>query len=147
MRRGLMAWDEIELPRGVLGERIEGLRALMTRDRLSGFIFYTNLVQPSAVTYLTGFTPYWSDGLLLVPKSGARSGAPVFATALSKRVAHWIASTNPVSEIVNPPKPGGAVGRRLATDGCRRVGVLELDRLSWGAFYGDRGGAPPLGAV
>ena len=77
MRRGLMAWDESELPRGVLGERIEGLRAVMTRDRLDGFIFYTNLVQPSAVTYLTGFTPYWSDGLLLVPKSGA----PIFATA------------------------------------------------------------------
>ena len=74
MRRGLMAWDENELPRGVLGERIEGLQAVMTRYRLDGFIFYTNLVQPSAVTYLTGFTPYWSDGLLLVPKSGAKSG-------------------------------------------------------------------------
>jgi hypothetical protein len=128
MRRGLMAWDESELPRGVLEQRIDGLRAVMTRERLDGFIFYTNLVQPSAVTYLTGFTPYWSDGLLLVPKSGA----PVFATALSKRVANWIASTNPLSEIVNTPKPGAAVGRRLAADGCRRVGVLELDRLPGG---------------
>ncbi len=128
MRRGLMAWDESELPRGVLAQRIDGLRAVMARERLDAFIFYTNLVQPSAVTYLTGFTPYWSDGLLLVPKSGA----PVFATALSKRVANWIASTNPVSEIVNTPKPGGAIGRRLAADGCRRVGVLELDRLPGG---------------
>src|ERR1700692_2934134 len=143
MRRGLMAWDGNELPQGVLMERIEGLRALMVPGGLDVFICYTNLVQPSAVTYLTGFTPYWSDGLLLVPKSGA----PVFAPALSKRVANCIASTNPVSEIVNTPKPGAAVGRRLAADGCRRVGVLELDRLSWGAFYGDRGGAPPLGAV
>jgi hypothetical protein len=128
MRRGLMAWNESELPRGVLEQRIDGLRAVMTRERLDAFIFYTNLVQPSAVTYLTGFTPYWSDGLLLVPKSGA----PVFATALSKRVANWIASTNPLSEIVNTPKPGAAVGRRLAADGCRRVGVLELDRLPGG---------------
>ena len=86
MRRGLMAWDEHELPQGVLMERIEGLRAVMKSGGLDGFIFYTNLVQPSAVTYLTGFTPYWSDGLLLVPNSGA----PVFATALSKRVANWI---------------------------------------------------------
>jgi len=132
MRRGLMAWDESELPQSVLAQRIEGLRAVMARDGLDGFIFYTNLVQPSAVTYLTGFTPYWSDGLLLVPKTGAQSGAPVFATALSKRVANWIASTNPLSEIVNTPKPGGAVGRRLAADGCRRVGVLELDRLPGG---------------
>ena len=147
MRRGLMAWDENELPRGVLGERIEGLRAVMTRDRLDGFIFYTNLVQPSAVTYLTGFTPYWSDGLLLVPKSGAKSGAPVFATALSKRVANWIASTNPVSEIVNTPKPGAAVGRRLADDGCRRVGVLELDRLPGGLYDEIVGAAPAVELV
>jgi hypothetical protein len=130
MRRGLMAWDENELPRGVLGERIAGLRTVMTRAGLDGFVLYTNLVQPSAVTYLTGFTPYWSDGLLLVPKSGA----PVFATALSKRVANWIASTNPLSQIVNTPRPGGAVGARLAADGCRRVGVLELDRLPGGLY-------------
>src|ERR1700731_3947858 len=143
MRRGLMAWDESELPRGVLGERIEGLRAVMTRDRLDGFIFYTNLVQPSAVTYLTGFTPYWSDGLLLVPKTGA----PIFATALSKRVANWISSTNPVSEIVNTPKPGAAVGRRMAADGGRRVGVLELDRLPRGLSDEIAGAAPAFELV
>jgi hypothetical protein len=130
MRRGLMAWDENELPRGALIQRIEDLRAEMMRGGLDGFILYTNLVQPSAVTYLTGFTPYWSDALLLVPKSGA----PVFATALSKRVANWISSTNPVSEIVNTPKPGAAVGRRLAADGWGRVGVLELDRLPGGLY-------------
>jgi hypothetical protein len=140
MRRGLMAWDENELPQSVLGERIEGLRAVMNRAGLDGFIFYTNLVQPSAVTYLTGFTPYWSDGLLLVPKSGA----PVFATALSKRVANWISSTNPVSEIVNTATPGASVGRRLAADGCRRVGVLELDRLPGGLYDEIVGAAPAI---
>jgi Creatinase/Prolidase N-terminal domain len=140
MRRGLMAWDENELPRGVLVERIEGLRAAMTRDGLDGFILYTNLVQPGAVTYLTGFTPYWSDALLLLPKTGA----PVFATALSKRVANWISSTNPLSQIVNTPKPGAAVGARLAADGCRRVGVLELDRLPGGLYDEITGAAPSV---
>jgi hypothetical protein len=143
MRRGLMAWDENELPQGVLMERIEGLRGVMNRGGLDGFIFYTNLVQPSAVTYLTGFTPYWSDGLLLVPKSGA----PIFATALSKRVANWISSTNPVSEIVNTPKPGGAVGARMAADGCRRVGVLELDRFPGGLYDEIVGAAPAVELV
>jgi Creatinase/Prolidase N-terminal domain len=140
MRRGLMARDENELPQGVLSERIEGLRAMMTRGGLDGFILYTNLVQPSAVTYLTGFTPYWSDGLLLVP----RSGAPIFVTALSKRVANWISSTNPLSEIVNTPKPGAALGARLAADGCRRVGVLELDRLPGGLYDEIVGAAPSV---
>jgi hypothetical protein len=92
------------------------------------------------VTFLTGFTPYWSDGLLLVPKTGA----PVFATALSKRVAGWIASTNPVSEIVNTPRPGAAVGLRLAAEQCRRVGVLELDRLPGGLYDEIMGAAPGI---
>jgi len=138
MRRGLMARDENELPHGVLASRIDGLRAAMAREHLDGFLCYTNLVQPAAVTYLTGFTPYWSDGLLLVPNSGA----PVFATALSKRVANWIASTNPLSEIVNTPKPGAAVAARLAAQGARRLGVLELDRLP-GGLYDEIAGAAP----
>ena len=140
MRRGLMRWDADELPKSTLEARIARLQAAMTGAGLDGFVIYTNLVQPSAVTFLTGFTPYWSDGLLLV----ARSGAPMFATALSKRVAGWIASTNPVSEIVNTPRPGTAVGLRLAADGCRRVGVLELDRLPGGLYDEIMGAAPAL---
>lgn len=128
MRRGLMARNESELPQSVLATRVDGLRAMMAREGLDGFVSYTNLVQPAAVTYLTGFTPYWSDGLLLA----TQSGAPVLATALSKRVANWIAGTNPLSEIVNTPKPGAAIGARLAAQGARRLGVLELDRLPAG---------------
>ena len=140
MRRGLMRWDENELPQAALTQRVEALRAAMQRDVLDGFVLYTNLVQPSAVTYLTGFTPYWSDGLLLV----LRTGAPVFATALSKRVSGWISSTSPQSEIINSPKPGAAVGRRLAAEGCRRVAVLELDRLPGGLYDEIVDAAPDL---
>jgi Creatinase/Prolidase N-terminal domain len=140
MRRGLMRWDADELPKGKLLDRIARLRAAMASAGLDAFLLYTNLVQPSAVTFLTGFTPYWSDGLLLVPKTGA----PVFATALSKRVAGWIASTNPVSEIVNTPRPGAAVGLRLAAAQCRRVGVLELDRLPGGLYDEIMGAAPAV---
>jgi hypothetical protein len=130
MRRGLMGWNPEELPQSVLDARLARLRDAMQREGLDAFLFYTNLVQPSAVTWLTGFTPYWSDGMLLV----GREGAPVFATALSKRVAGWIRSTNGVSEIVSTPKPGAAVGQRLAGNGAKRVGVLELDRLPAGLY-------------
>ena len=104
MRRGLMGWNAEELPKAALEARIARLRAAMQRDGFDAALFYTNLVQPSAVTWLTGFTPYWSDGMLLLP----RDGAPVFATALSKRVANWIRTTDTLSEIVNTPKPGAA---------------------------------------
>src|SRR5437870_2621968 len=129
MRRGLMGWNAEELPVAVLDARLARLRAAMQKSRFDAFLAYTNNVRPSAVAFLTGFTPYWSDALLLVPKSGA----PVFATALSKRVGEWIRTTDPVSEIVNTPKPGTLIGERLNSDPLiRRVGVLEFDTLPSG---------------
>ena len=144
MRRGLMAWDPQELPTAALTERLARLRAGLEREGLDAFLCYTNLTRPSAVTWLTGFTPYWSDGLLLVP----RAGNPLFATALSKRVNGWIRSTNPMSEVVNTPKPGTAVGERLAADGAvRRLGVLELDRLPAGLADEIKAAAPTVAWV
>ena len=77
-------------------------------------------MRPAAVCWLTGFTPYWIESLLLVPASGA----PMLATALSKRVADWIRTTAWLDEIVNTPKPGTAIGQRLAwLQACRRAGA------------------------
>jgi len=140
MRRGLMGWNAEELPKAALEARIARLRAAMAPGGFDAGLFYTNLVQPSAVTWLTGFTPYWSDGMLLLPKEGA----PVFATALSKRVANWIRTTNSMSEIVNTPKPGAAVGARIAQAGCKRVGVLEYDALPAGLYDEIAGAAPAV---
>ena len=130
MRRGLMGWNPDELPKAALEARIARLRVAMKRNGLDAALLYTNNVRPSAVTWLTGFTPYWSDGMLML----AGEGAPVFATALSKRVANWIRTTNPLSEIVNTPKPGAAVGQRMADLGCKRAGVLEYDALPAGLY-------------
>jgi hypothetical protein len=128
MRRGLMGWDEAELPRSVLTARLERLQAAMAREGLDALLLYTNLVRPAAVCWLTGFTPYWIESLLLVPANGR----PMLATALSKRVADWIRTTAWLDEIVNTPKPGTAIGQRLAR--CKRVGVLELDALPAGLY-------------
>jgi hypothetical protein len=136
MRRGLMGWDQEELPKSVLAARLERLQAAMARNGLEALLLYTNLVRPAAVCWLTGFTPYWIESLLLVPASGT----PTLATALSKRVADWIRTTAWLDEIVNTPKPGTAIGQRLA--GCKRVGVLELDALPAG-LYDDMVAAAP----
>jgi hypothetical protein len=126
MRRGLMERNPQELPLEVLDARIARLRVRMKSAGLDAFIIYTNLVRPSAVTWLTGFTPYWSEGLLLLPMTGRLA----FATALSNRVADWIRSTNPVSDVVSTPRPGVLLGERLAKDSSvKRVGILELDAL------------------
>ena len=129
MRRGLMGWNAEELPVAALEARLAKLRAAMAKAGMDAFVIYTNNTRPSAVNYVTGFTPYWSDALMLVGKTGA----PVFATALSKRVSEWIRTTDPLSEIVNTPKPGALIGERLAKDASvKRVGVLEYDTLPAG---------------
>jgi hypothetical protein len=115
----------------------------MARQGLEALILYTNLVRPAAVCWLTGFTPYWIESLLLVPKSGA----PMLATALSKRVADWIRTTAWLEEIVNTPKPGTAVGQRLAAAGAKRVGVLEFDALPAGLYDDIVAAAPSVELV
>src|SRR5215813_12125562 len=128
MRRGLMGWDEAELPKSVLEARLKLLQDAMAHLGLEALILYTNLVRPAAVCWLTGFTPYWIESLLLVPVSGR----PMLATALSKRVADWIRTTAWLDEIVNTPRPGKVIGERIAR--LWRVGVLELDAMPAGLY-------------
>lgn len=126
-----MAWNAQELPKATLAERAGRLQAAMQQSGLQAMLLYTNLVRPSAVSYLTGFTPYWSEGILLI----GRDGEPTFATALSPRVANWIRSVTPVGEIVNTPRPGTFLGQRIAADpAVKHVGVLELDAFPCGAY-------------
>src|SRR4051795_1800269 len=104
-----MQWNPQELPLAALEARIAPLRAGRASAGLDAFLIYTNLVRPSGVCWLTGFTPYWIESLLLV----RRTGTPALATALSKRVSEWIRSTAHVEEIINTPKPGTAIGQQL----------------------------------
>jgi hypothetical protein len=123
MRRGLMGWSEADVPLAVLKQRLARLQDGLTVEGLGGIVLYTNHARPAAVSFLTGFTPYWSEGLLFVPASGE----PVLAMALSKRVAGWIRSVMPLGAIENAPQPASAIGRKVAEAGIHRLGVVELD--------------------
>ena len=95
MRRGLMAWDAEEIPIEALRERTRRLQVELANANQDAIILYTNFIRSAAVSYLTAFSPYWADGVLLVP----RRGEPVFATTLSKRVGEWIQTVKPVGEL------------------------------------------------
>lgn len=123
MRRGLLTWNAEELPLSALAQRIARLRAAMQPQSLDAIIAYTNISRPAAVSWLSGFTPYWSEGLLMVP----REGEICFATALSKRVAEWIATVMPRGEIIPTPQPAIAIGQRLSLTSAKRIGIVNLD--------------------
>jgi hypothetical protein len=125
-----MAWDAEELPLAALRERVRRVQAAMAAAGQDGLLLYTNFVRSGAVSYLTGFSPYWADGVLLVP----RAGEPVFATTLSKRVGSWIQSVMPVGELVTSPTPGAVLAKRLTAGDVRRLGVLELDAFPSGLY-------------
>jgi hypothetical protein len=133
-----MAWDSDEIPVRVLKDRAERLRGAMATANQDAMILYTNFIRSAAVSHLVGFSPYWADGILLVP----REGEPVFATTLSKRVGTWIQSVKPVGELMNTPTPGKVLGERLAKSGARRVAILELDAFP-GGLYGELATALP----
>jgi hypothetical protein len=125
MRRGLMKWRQDELSATDLHERVARLRAAFLEAGLDGIIVYTTLVNPAAVHYLTGFTPYWSDGLLYIP----RAGRPIFVTALSKRVGAWLASVNPTCEILHSPRPGLKMAEAIGAGGGGFLGAVELEMM------------------
>ena len=143
MRHGLMLWRDEELSRADVLERQVRLQAAIWSAGLDALIVYTNNVRSAGVTYLTGFTPYWSDALLLLPAEGQA----VFATALSKRVGSWIKSTNPTAEVAHSPQPGRLIGERLAASGARKVGVVEIDHMPGGLIEEIRTAAPSVALV
>lgn len=139
MRRGLMAWDADEIPIGILKQRVQRLQSAMAAAGQEAILLYTNFIRSAAVSHLTAFSPYWADGVLLVP----RNGESTFATTLSKRVGSWIQSVKPVGDLVTSPTPGTVLGQKLAVGGdVRRLAILELDNFPSG-LYGEIAAALP----
>jgi Xaa-Pro aminopeptidase len=116
MRRGLMQWDPEEIPLEALMQRVRRLQAAMAAGGLDAILLYTNFIRSAAVSYMTAFSPYWADGVLMVP----RTGEPLFATTLSKRVGSWIQTVKPVGDVVTSPTPGTVLGKGMAEAGARR---------------------------
>lgn len=126
MRRGLLAWDRNEVPAAVLDARVEKCRIALRDAGFDALLLYNNFPRPAAVSWLTHFVPYWSQGVLLVPKAGA----PEYFVSLSNRVAGWVAETSHMGDIISTPRLGADLAKRL--NGAKRIGVVELSRLPGG---------------
>ena len=141
MRRGLIARSEAELPDAALEERLARVRAAMTQAQLDALIVYTNNTRPAGVSWLTGFVPYWSEALLVLP----RQGDPVLVVALTYRVKTWIERTSRVADVIHTPRIGLEAGRRIAAAKAEAaVGIVELDMLSAGIADDIRQAGPHL---
>src|SRR5712671_26732 len=141
MRRGLIARSKTELPDAVFDARLERLRAAMRE--LDALLVYTNNTRAAAVSWLTGFIPYWSEAMLAVP----RNGLPVLVVALTFRVKPWIERTSRVAEVIHAPRVGIEAARLIAgRKADAAVGVVDFDHLPLG-IADDLGEAGPRLAV
>ena len=141
MRRGLIARSPVELPDAALDARLGRVRGAMRADQLDALIVYTNNTRPAGVSWLTGFVPYWSEALLVLP----RDGDPVLVVALTYRVKTWIERTSRVADVIHTPRIGLEAGRRIAAAKAdARVGVVDFDGLSAGIADDLREGGPRL---
>ncbi|MBV8537475.1 MAG: aminopeptidase P family N-terminal domain-containing protein, partial [Alphaproteobacteria bacterium] len=126
MRRGLISWSRAELPEAVLSARVARAQAAMAAAGLDALVLYTNNTRTAAVSWLTGFVPYWSEGVCILP----RTGGPMLVVALSNRVRRWIESVSRVERVVPSPRIGAEAGRVIAEARANAaVGVVELDSL------------------
>ena len=141
MRRGLISHSKIELPDAVLDARLDRVRAAMAEARLDALIIYSNNTRPAGVSWLTGFVPYWSEALLVVP----RDSAPYLVVALTFRVKSWIERTSRVADVIHTPRIGlGAAQKIAAGKSDATVGIVDLDGLSAGIVDDLREGGPRL---
>lgn len=136
MRRGLMAWSRDEIPAAILERRvarvIEGLR----ERSLDCLLAYTDLTRPAAVSALTHFVPYWSNGVLVV---GAGIGAK-FVCTLSRRVGEWMHTTARFDGLVHTLDLGAGVAQVLPRGEAAQFAVGAVDLASFpssvvGAIY------------
>jgi hypothetical protein len=141
MRRGLISRSLVELPDAVLDARIARIRGAMRGAAYDALVLYTNNTRAAAVSWLTGFVPYWSEALLVL----LRDREPVLVAALTYRVKSWIERVSRLGEVIHTPRIGLEAGRMVAaTKASGAVGVVDLGGLPAGVLADLREGGAQL---
>jgi hypothetical protein len=141
MRRGLISRSVVELPDAVLEARLARVRAAMRAAGLDALLIYTNNTRPAGVSWLTGFVPYWSEAMLVVPCDGA----PYLVAALSFRVKSWIERVSRLGDVLHHPRIGLKAGQAIvAARQNAAVGIVDFDGLPAGIAADLREAGPEL---
>ena len=141
MRRGLIARSLVELPDAVFEARLQRVRAAMQQEQCDALVIYTNNTRPAGASWLTGFVPYWSEALLVVP----REDAPYLVAALSFRVKSWIERVSRIGEVLHTPRIGLKAAQQIAAARPDAVvGIVDFDGLPAGIADDMREGGTSL---
>jgi len=129
MRRGLMSWSHPEMPPERLQARVAQVQAWMAENGVSALLAHTSIAQPSVVHWLTHFTPYWSEAMMVVWPTGA----PTVLASLTKRVHPWMREVGLMGELIMAPRLGQQTAQHLLerANPSACVALVGLNDLPW----------------
>lgn len=123
MKRGLITWDQSELPPAVFERRLALVQQELAKKALPALVVYSDVWRSNQGRYLTNFMPYWNRALIVIP----REGAPILLCGLSPRVYPWIKSVTILEDI----RPNMNLTKLREEKGWAKIGVLDLPLLPY----------------
>jgi hypothetical protein len=125
MKRGLVSWDQSELPSAELAARLAAAHAVARNEGVDALVLYSDVWRSNDARYLSNYMPYWNRAFVVVP----RDAKPILLCALSPRVYPWIKTVTVHETIVASPSPPATLFKLAAEHGWTRVGICDLDGL------------------
>ncbi len=130
MKRGLICWDQEELPRSAFETRLDRIRQELITRNVPALVVYTDIWKSNQGRFVSNVMPYWNRALLIVP----REGDPVLLCALSPRVYPWIRSVTILTDI----RPGANLAQALlqlcAEKHWTRIGALDFSQFPYDLY-------------
>jgi Xaa-Pro aminopeptidase len=101
----------------------------MAENGVSALLAHTSIAQPSVVHWLTHFTPYWSEAMMVVWPTGA----PTVLASLTKRVHPWMREVGLMGELIMAPRLGQQTAQHLLerANPSACVALVGLNDLPW----------------
>lgn len=127
MKRGLIAWDKMELPLEVFETRLAAARKRLAERNLPALVVYSDLAQSDLARFYSNFMPYFNRAFLIVP----RENKPFLLCGLSPRVYPWIKSVTILEEILPSPNLAQKLLEICNNRGWKRIGMIEPGRLPY----------------
>jgi len=127
MRRGLLAWSPQEIAKSEFDRRLAVLRSRFDQAGVDVLLVYTNFARPAAISYLTNVVLFWSEAMLVVP----RTGDTTLVVGLPKRDMTVIRPTGCFDELVCDPDARTALVTVLTEQGLlgQRIAILDADSV------------------
>jgi hypothetical protein len=125
MKRGLISWDQAQLPRAAFDSRLDLINRQCVEFDVPAIVAYSDVWRSNDVRYISNFMPYWNRAVTVVP----RGEKPILLCSLSPRVYPWIESVTIHETIVASPSLPVQVAKLCAERSWTRIGILDVEGL------------------